>query len=113
MLKLFAGDLLKYTEQKTEEISSLLKRFFWTVPQYSILKDDSQKRVIFMSDFGTGKTSLLKAKAKILLGQKKNIVFISFEDKESHQDSLLTIQLKDEFQSKVHSIRGSGNYYPF
>ena len=68
MLKLFAGDLLKYTEQKTEEISSLLKRFFWTVPQYSILKDDSKKRVIFMSDFGTGKTSLLKAKAKILLG---------------------------------------------
>ena len=101
--------MLKYTEEKTEKIASLDKRFFWTLPQFNILKDDSKKRVIFMSDFGTGKTSLLRAKAKMLWDQNQKIVIISFEDKESSQESILTVQLKTEFPSNVHTLKGSGN----
>ena len=102
--------MLKYTEEKMEKTASLAKRFFWTIPQFRILSDPSKKRVIFMSDFGTGKTSLLKAKAKMLVDQNKKIIIISFEDKQSSQESMLTVQLKAEFPSNVHSLKGSGNY---
>ena len=64
-----------------------------------------------MSDFGTGKTTLIKTKAKQLLKEGKKVVLISFEDKESTSESLLITSLKLEFQeygSIVHSLRGSG-----
>ena len=92
-----------------EKSASLAERFFWTLPQFRILSDPSKKRVIFMSDFGTGKTSLLKAKAQMLLDQNQKIVIISFENKVSSQESILAVQLKTEFPSKVHSLKGSGN----
>ena len=98
----------KYAEEKMEKSASLAERFFWTLPQFRILSDPSKKRVIFMSDFGTGKTSLLKAKTQMLLDQK--FVIISFENKESSQESILAVQLKTEFPSKVRSLKGSGNH---
>lgn len=62
-----------------------------------------------MSEFGTGKTSLLKAKAEKLLRQKQQIVIISFEDRESTQESILTLQYKIDFGDEiVHSLKGTG-----
>ena len=103
-----SGDLLKYTDEKTEKISSLDKNILWTSAQFSILNDESKSRVIFMSDFGTGKTTLIRTKAKQLLRESKVVIIISFEDRESTSESLLTIQLKAEFGDFVHSLRGSG-----
>ena len=107
--KKISGDLLKYTDDKTEKISSLEKKIFWTSAQFSILNDESKKRVIFMSEFGTGKTVLLRTKAKQLLSQGKEVLIISFEDSESKTESLLATLLKAEFGNIVHSLGGSGN----
>jgi len=108
MIIFLTGDLLKYTDDKIEKISSLKEKIFWTLPQFTILNDESKKRVIFMSDFGTGKTTLIKAKTKQLLKEGKKVVLISFEDKESTADSLLMTSLKSEFGNIVYSLRGSG-----
>ena len=108
MIIFLTGDLLKYTDDKIEKISSLKEKIFWTLPQFTILNDESKKRVIFMSDFGTGKTTLIKAKAKQLLNRGKKVIIISFEDKGSTADSLLMISLKSEFGDMVRSLRGSG-----
>ena len=63
-----------------------------------------------MSDFGTGKTTLIKTKAKQLLMEGKEVIFISFEDSETNGDSLLFMALRSEFGNLVYSLRGSGNY---
>lgn len=106
---LIIGDLTKYTEDMSERIASLQKKIFWTMPQFVILNDESKKRLIFMSDFGTGKTSLIRIKAKRLLDEGKEVVIVSFEDRESTAESLLTTLFKAEFGAVVHSLRGSGN----
>ena len=61
-----------------------------------------------MSDFGTGKTTLIRTKAKQLLRERRPVIIVTFEDRESTEESLLTVQLKAEFGDIVHSIRGSG-----
>jgi type II secretory pathway predicted ATPase ExeA len=77
-----------------------------------LLKNEAKKRVMFVSDFGTGKTSLLRTKAKQLLDRNEEVVIISFEDKDSSQDSLLTNMLRAEFnEDTVFSLRGPGNKY--
>jgi type II secretory pathway predicted ATPase ExeA len=97
---------------KSEKIATLEKRFFWTLPQFTLLNDEAKKRVLFISDFGTGKTSLLRAKAKQLLAKGEQVVIISIEDRESSTESLLTIQLRAEFEDKkeatVISLKGTG-----
>ena len=107
------GDLIKHTDEKVERISSFEKKLFWTLPQYEILNDVSKKRVIFISEFGTGKTTLIRTKAKLLLEEGKKVIIISFEDRESTAESLLTTSLKAEFGRIVHRIRGSGYYSCF
>ncbi len=65
-----------------------------------------------MFDFGTGKTTLLKAKAKELLAKGEQVVIISFECTESSTESILTIQWRAEFEHEkkatVTSLKGSG-----
>jgi hypothetical protein len=103
---------LEHTIEKSEKIATLEKQFFWTLPQFTLLNDDAKKRVLFMSEFGTGKTSDLKAKAKQLLVKGEQVVIISFEDKESSTESILTIQLRAEFEDQekatVISLKGTG-----
>ena len=91
----FLGDHLKYTEKKTEAITSNMikkldgntkKSFFWTLPQHNLLNNEANSRLIMMADFGTGKTSLLFEKATRLLQQKKNVVVVIYEDDNSHKD---------------------------
>jgi hypothetical protein len=108
----FSGNLIQHTEDNSEKIASLEKQFFWTKPQYTLLNDETKKRAIFISEFGTGKTALLRTKAKRLLERNEEVVIISFEDKDSSQDSLPTNMLRAEFnEDMVFSLRGTGNKY--
>jgi hypothetical protein len=85
------------------------KTIIWT-KHHKALLDYNPKRVLFTSDFGTGKTTLLKAKAK-QLGEERylqdlkgraterwyfsgRIFFVVF----TGQDALLTQLLKSEMQ---------------
>jgi hypothetical protein len=103
-------DVANYTTQATEKMFDVEnKTFFWTKHQKTFL-DLNPKRVIFTSEFGTGKTTLLKAKAKQLgmeryfqfLINKSNevetssgkIFFVLFTD----QQALLTQSLKLELE---------------
>ncbi len=43
--------------------------------------------------------------------RNEEVIIISFEDKDSSQDSLLTNMLRAEFKDKVISLRGSGNTF--
>jgi len=47
------------------------KNLFWSKQQLNLINNDP-KRVLFTSEFGTGKTTLLKAKAKILAINRVN-----------------------------------------
>jgi hypothetical protein len=59
-------DVANYTEQAAERMyANENKIFFWTNYQKTLI-DKNPKRVLFTSEFGTGKTALLKAKAKQL-----------------------------------------------
>ena len=103
-------DLANYTSETAEKMFEFdNKTFFWTKHQKALI-DSSPKRVLFTSEFGTGKTTLLKAKAKKLCKERyfldlknksKNIetssgkiFFVLFTD----QESLLTQSLKWELK---------------
>ncbi len=56
-------DVANYTEQTADNMNVVKNQlFFWTNHQKNII-DSDEKRVLFTSAFGTGKTTLLKAKA--------------------------------------------------
>jgi len=65
-------DVANYTV-KTADSMNVVKNqlFFWTNHQKNII-DTNQKRVLFTSEFGTGKTTLLKAKATQLGKERRN-----------------------------------------
>jgi hypothetical protein len=99
-------DVANYTV-KTADSMNVVKNqlFFWTNNQKNII-DSNQKRVLFTSEFGTGKTTLLKAKATQLGKESRNlhlknktkqnepsagkVFFVVF----TGQDALLTQSLK-------------------
>ena len=91
-------DIANYTAQAAEKMfDAELKTFFWTKHQKALIHS-SPKRVLFTSAFGTGKTTLLKSKAK-QLGESKQLTsksekvfFVVF----TGQDALLTQSLKLE-----------------
>jgi type II secretory pathway predicted ATPase ExeA len=65
-------DVAKYTEKTADNMNVMKNQlFFWTNHQKSIV-DSNQKRVLFTSEFGTGKTTLLKAKATQLGKERRN-----------------------------------------
>lgn len=118
-LFVFTGDVIQHAEEKTEIICSNLtknttekihlSKIFLTLPQYTIFHDESKKRMIFMAEFGTGKTSMMISKAKQLsqeIGQK--VIFIIFQ-----QSSLLVDKLRKSFGSqencKVENFDETGN----
>jgi hypothetical protein len=65
-------DVANYAAQKSERMYVVDNHiFFWTNHQ-KMLIDFNPKRVLFTSDFGTGKTTLLKAKA-MQLGKERHM----------------------------------------
>ncbi len=91
-------DVAKYTLQAAEKMfDNENKTFFWTKHQKALIQSNP-KRVLFTSAFGTGKTTLLKNKAK-QLGESKQSTptsgktfFVVFTGK----DALLTQSLNLE-----------------
>jgi hypothetical protein len=103
-------DVANYTEQTADTMNVVKNQlFFWTNHQKNIV-DSNQKRVLFTSEFGTGKTTLLKAKATQLGKERRNlhlkiktkqnasyagkIFFVVF----TGQDALLTQSLVSEME---------------
>jgi len=82
-----------------------------------LLNDDFTKRVALISGYGTGKTTLLKEKAKSVLKMKKKVVIILFQ--ESEQDSLLLRCYQQEFRqfemvkiiSERSQLQQQGSFY--
>jgi|FrelakmetLWP11LW_1041352.scaffolds.fasta_scaffold67256_1 energy-coupling factor transporter ATP-binding protein EcfA2 len=65
-------DVANYTVETAERMNVVKNQlFFWTNHQKNII-DLNQKRILFTSAFGTGKTTLLKAKATQLGKERRN-----------------------------------------
>ena len=95
----FLANILQDTERKLEAATSFEREYFWTTAQYSVLNDETKKRVVFTSPFGTGKTILLKAKARKLLAKNKKVVLVIFNDPTLPTDSMLTFTYRSEFEN--------------
>ena len=72
-------DTIKENRNRREKI-------FWTKHQHGLLEKDP-KRVIFTSNYGTGKTLVMKAKAREL-GRKRQLFY--FSKKQADQGNLIT-----------------------
>ena len=103
-------DVANYTTEAAEKMFVQKETFFWTKHQ-KLLIDSSPKRVLFTSEFGTGKTTLLKAKAT-QLGKERHLHHLKNKTKgiESSagkiflvvfvgQSALLTQSLKSEMEN--------------
>ena len=65
-------DVAKYTVQVSDRMYEK-GGFFWTKHQWNLIQKDT-KRVLFISEFGTGKTLLLKSKAKVLADEIDQLI---------------------------------------
>jgi hypothetical protein len=64
--------LIKETRNTSDAMTTLKNIFFWSKEQLTVIHDTKEtKRIAFASEFGTGKTVLLKAKAREILGIKE------------------------------------------
>jgi hypothetical protein len=96
-------DLANYTSETAEKMFEFNNQtFFWTKHQKTLI-DSSPKRVFFTSEFGTGKTTLLKAKANQLSSEKK-IFFVLFTKPNGLLFQSLTVEFEDQDNVKVVSL---------
>ena len=89
---------------------------FLTRVQFNLFHDPAKKRVIFSSAYGTGKTLLLKAKAKELLLKGEKVVIVLFDKFKSIFQFLLKKNYDQEFKAfannvKVKLIKCQGNTF--
>ena len=96
-------DVANYTNQAAENMFVQEETFFWTKHQ-KLLIDSSPKRVLFTSEFGTGKTTLLKAKAK-QLSSKDQIFLVFFTEPDGLLFQSITAEFKDQDHVKVVSLK--------
>ena len=117
--------LIKETRKTSDAMTTMNNIFFWSKDQLKVMKaTKDMKRVAFTSEFGTGKTILLKAKAKETVQTIKRqnaaenpfqkskqieIVFVIFEA--ANIDSNLKLDIEKEFDNfssfvKVIGIQG-------
>ncbi len=110
-------DVANYAAQTSERMFVVDHQIYFWTNQQKMLIDYNPKRVLFTSAFGTGKTTLLKAKAKELCkerhiqdlkkksqqidSQAGNIIFVVFTD----QEALLTQSLKSELEDFKNYIQ--------
>ena len=87
-----------------KDVKSDLK-FFLNLPQYKILNDESEamKRLILIAEVGTGKSVLLREKAKWLLEKNQKVVVVIFGApyENSTKESLLTTQYRQVLSKAV------------
>ena len=97
-------DVANYTTQAAEDMFDFQKKtFFWTKHQKALI-DSSPKRVLFTSEFGTGKTTLLRAKAK-QMNNEKEIFFVLFTEPDGFLFHSITAEFKDQDHVKVVSMK--------
>jgi DNA replication protein DnaC len=104
-------NLLDYTEEKIEKISTPEKLFFWSKVQYPLFNNSRNKRMVFISPFGTGKTTLLKAMARRLLVRREKVTFIFWDI-----ENLLQKTYHEEFmifndQAQILLLKCKGNCF--
>jgi SpoVK/Ycf46/Vps4 family AAA+-type ATPase len=121
-------DLANYATEAAEKMFEFNnKTFFWTKHQKALI-DSSPKRVLFTSEFGTGKTTLLKAKAK-QLAKERHLQHLKDKSKKTEsssgrvffvvfigEDALLTHSLKSEMEHlkdhvEIISLRSELNLF--
>jgi superfamily I DNA and RNA helicase len=73
------GQLVQLTTQTSDKICSPNTIMFWSKEQYKTFKDFKDKKVALTSGFGTGKTVLIRAKAKELSAAGEKVVIVIFE----------------------------------
>ncbi len=129
--------LIRETQKTADAITTVPNIFFWSKEQLKVINATKEtKRIAFSSDFGTGKTVLLKAKAREILGiedqfegkrgknskKKENVlkpfqhgqkvVIVIFEG--NTEDITLKLEYEKQFQNtdaKIVGIQGfDGNY---
>ena len=111
------NDIIRHTEETTLAIVTFENIIFWSNEQYSLMNDAQKTRVIFTSSFGTGKTTLIKAKAKELLKKNCKVTFVLFEEADTSQETLLKKTYQFEFPeaqfpgASIISVKGSGNIF--
>ena len=97
-------DVANYTVETAERMNVVKNQlFFWTNHQKNII-DTNQKRVLFTSEFGTGKTTLLRAKAK-QLNNEKEIFFVLFTEPNGLLFHSIAAEFKDQDHVKVVSLK--------
>ncbi len=129
--------LIKETRKTSEAMTTMNNIFFWSKDQLKVIKATKDtKRVAFTSEFGTGKTCLLKAKANEIIQEVKrrkymqeskeakktnpkkeakcsnqsidkiDIVFVIFEG--ANIDSNLKLSIKKEFEKFRNFVKVVG-----
>jgi hypothetical protein len=103
------GQLVQLTSQTSDKICSPDTIIFWSKEQYKTFKDFKDTKVALTSGFGTGKTILIKAKAKELIDSKQNIIIVIFE--KSDKKTILRMEYENLFTKdnefvKITSISG-------
>ncbi len=130
--------LIEETRKTSDAMTTMKNIFFWSKEQLNVINATREtKRMAFASEFGTGKTVLLKAKARELLGIKEpkktatvknskwrekvptahqhnqKVVIAIFEG--NAEDSALKLEYEKQFQNtdaKIIGIQGiDGNYF--
>ena len=108
------SQLVGLTHQISDKICNPDKIMFWSKEQYKTLKDFKDKKVALTSGFGTGKTILLRAKAKEMILSGHKVVIIIFET--TAEKTILRSEYEKLFEQqqslvKVTCISGAkGNY---
>ena len=103
------NDIITHTEEISEAIFSLKNIIFWCKNQFSLLNNAQNHKTFFISEFGTGKTTLIKAQAKELLENGQKVAFVFFEDADTSQESLLEKTYRFEFPgASFVNLNGSG-----
>ena len=104
------NDIIKYTEETSDAIFITKNIIFWSSEQFSLINDAQNKRLFFISPYGTGKTTLIKAQAKELLEAKQRVVFVFFEEGGLTQQTLLQKTYQIEFPAATfYILKGSSN----
>ena len=107
------GQLVDLTSKTSNAICNSDTIMFWSKEQYKTLKDFRNKKVALTSGFGTGKTILMRAKAKELIANRQKVVIVIFES--TDKETVLKIEYQNIFETEnslvtVKSISGrTGN----
>jgi hypothetical protein len=92
------GQLVQLTSQTSDKVCSPDTIMFWSKEQYKTFKDFTDKKVALTSGFGTGKTVLIRAKAKEMIASGQKVVIVIFEI--TSEKTILRMEYKKGFSNQ-------------